>query len=270
MRPPIKINDLLGIQDLENCKVRFLTNLSKDANPLDLFRSGDTEELMNWLFYNYSKQKAFKVGQTVIGLVRTKGNRWLLFNVSQVTEDLNLFNGVGFEYQSIEKHEKYFGRVIVEYKNKGQNLVRRASSVIHECNVAQILEQKYDDDQFPGYDEVNLSWADLSRIINKQEWKTALENQKGVYLLTDTSNGKTYVGSAYGENMIHGRWSVYMKNGHGGNVNLKTLGFDYIKSNFRYSILEIYKSTIDDQIIIKREAWWKRTLLSRDYGYNEN
>jgi hypothetical protein len=32
----------------------------------------------------------------------------------------------------------------------------------------------------------------------------------------------------------------------------------------------IYKSTIDDKIIIERESWWKDVLNSREYGYNEN
>lgn len=45
-----------------------------------------------------------------------------------------------------------------------------------------------------------------------------------------------YVGSAYGENMI----------------------------------LDIFKSTIDDKIIIARESWWKEVLQSRKFGYNEN
>ena len=270
MNLPIKLNDILGIEDLETCKVRFLTNLSKDINPLDLFRNNNIEKLMGWLFWNYSNQKSFKVGQTAIGLVRTQGNKWLLFNVSKVTEDWNKFNDVGFGHEPLQQYEKYFGRVIVEYNNKSQNLVRLASKVLHECNVAQILEQKYEDDEFPGYDEINLSWDSLSRIINKGAWKTALENQKGVYLITDISNGKMYVGSAYGDNMIYGRWTQYTNNGHGGNVNLKSLDFEYIKKNFRYSILEIYKSTTDDKLIIKREAWWKETLLSRKYGYNEN
>lgn len=270
MIQPIKLNDLLGIEDLENCKIRFLTKLSKEINPLDMFRNNDITELMNWLFWNYSKHKSFKVGQTVIGLVRIEGNKWLLFNLSMITEDLNIFNDVGFEYQTLKKYEKFFGRVIVEYNNRSQNLVRLASTVIHECNVAQILEQEFENDEFPGYDEVNLSWVSLSRIIKKGVWKTALENQKGVYLITDTNNGKTYVGSAYGDNMIYGRWLQYTKNGHGGNVNLKLLGFEYIKNYFRYSILEIYKSTTNDNLIINRESWWKEILQSRTYGYNKN
>ena len=62
--------------------------------------------------------------------------------------------------------------------------------------------------------------------------------------ITDSSNGKKYVGSATGENMIWGRWKDYIANGNGGNIELKSLDFEYIQKNFRYSILEIYKSTI--------------------------
>ena len=79
-----------------------------------------------------------------------------------------------------------------------------------------------------------------------------------------------YVGSAYGENMLLGRWQQYLNTGHGGNEGLKELDFDYIKKNFRYSVLDIFKSTIDDDVIISRESWWKETLLSRTFGYNKN
>jgi len=79
-----------------------------------------------------------------------------------------------------------------------------------------------------------------------------------------------YVGSAYGENMILGRWNSYVRIGHGGNVELKKINFGHIKKNFEYSILDIFKSTTDDQIIITRESWWKSVLKTREFGYNKN
>ncbi|MEN9345146.1 MAG: hypothetical protein RLZZ60_615, partial [Bacteroidota bacterium] len=51
---------------------------------------------------------------------------------------------------------------------------------------------------------------------------------------------------------------------------LKKIPIELIKQNFKYSILDIYKSTTEDQIIIDRESWWKEVLQSRKYGYNEN
>ena len=48
------------------------------------------------------------------------------------------------------------------------------------------------------------------------------------------------------------------------------LGFDYVKQNFQYSILENYNARIDDRVILERENWWKETLQSRAWGYNSN
>ncbi|WP_236013853.1 GIY-YIG nuclease family protein [Capnocytophaga bilenii] len=79
-----------------------------------------------------------------------------------------------------------------------------------------------------------------------------------------------YVGSAYGKNMLLGRWKNYVTNGHGGNTEFKELPFEYIKQYFKYSILDIFKSTIDDQVIINRENWWKEILQTRSFGYNKN
>jgi hypothetical protein len=72
--------------------------------------------------------------------------------------------------------------------------------------------------------------------------------------------------------MILGRWQSYVLNGHGGNIELKKLSFEHIRKYFQYSILDIYKSTTDDQLIIDRENWWKTVLLTRrgEGAYNRN
>lgn len=223
-------------------------------------------------YWNYNKHKSYKHGQITIGLVKIKPDEdfWLLFHIGQVTKDLNKLNGVGYEYQTLTDYEKYIGRLIVKFKNRAQTMIRNAESVIDDCYVSQILPDTFDNDLFPGYEKINISWYEMKRVLEKDNWKTALQNQKGVYLITDNSNGKMYVGSAYGENMILGRWRAYLKTGHGGNAGLKRLSFDYIKQSFNFSILDIYKSTTDDQVILDREVWWKEVLKTRQFGYNEN
>lgn len=268
----IKLNDILRLDALDNVKIRFNLMFAQNWNPIELFKNGDISTMLAGQYWNYNKNKSYKLGQITIGLVKIKPAEdfWLLFHIGQVTKDLNKRNSVGYEYRDLPEYEKYVGRLIVKFKNKAQTMIRNAESVIDDCYVSQILPDTFDDDLFPGYEKVNISWDELHRVLEKDNWKTALQNQKGVYLLTDISNGKMYVGSAYAENMILGRWSAYVKNGHGGNVGLKRLTFEYIKQNFKYSILDIYKSTTDDQIIIDRESWWKEVLQSRKFGYNEN
>jgi len=84
-----------------------------------------------------------------------------------------------------------------------------------------------------------------------------------------------YVGSATSDyGMLLQRWKSYVANGHGGNKELVELvnkkGYEYIKANFQYSILENYNAKVDDHIILERESWWKETLQTRRYGYNSN
>ncbi len=267
----IFLNEILNLDNLENVKIRFNLMFDGNWNPIEYFKSADFKTLLNGQYWNYKKSKSFKEGQLTIGFIRLNDNDlWLLFHIGRTTKDLNKLNAVGYEFETLLEHEKYFGRLIIKFKNKSQTMIRLATSVLNDCEVHQILPDTFDNDIFPGYDKVDISWCELFRVVTKESWKTALENQKGVYLISDKSNGKIYVGSAYGEDMILGRWKSYVKNGHGGNVELRKLDFDYIKQNFKYSILDIYKSNVDDKIIISRESWWKDVLQTRTFGYNKN
>jgi hypothetical protein len=78
--------------------------------------------------------------------------------------------------------------------------------------------------------------------IQRADWKAALENAKGVYLITDSSNGKRYVGSAYGTTGLWSRWACYIGTGHGYTDELtrviKENGIEYARINFRFALLE--------------------------------
>ncbi len=268
----IKLNDILKLNELNNVKIRFNLKYGDNWDPIQVFQNKQMEILLEGQYWNYSRNKSFRKGQITIGFLRIKRNEnfWLLYHIGRVTNDLNIFNGIGYEYETLTEYEKYFGRLIVRYKNTAQTMIRRAEEVIDLCEVAQILPDVYDNDLFPGYDKVNVSWQELCRVIEKDNWKTALQNQKGVYLITDTSNGRMYVGSAYGDEMILNRWRSYVKTVHGNNVELKGLELTHMQNYFRYSILDIFKSTTDSQVIIERESWWKHVLMTRRFGYNSN
>lgn len=145
-------------------------------------------------------------------------------------------------------------------------------------SIAEILPRKYEGLPFPGFDDINLDFSELESIVLRQklDWRTALENVKGVYVIFDRSNGKKYVGSAYGEYGVWSRWSVYAGTGHGFNNELTSLikkkGIQYARKNFRFCLLEHRPSRTDDLIILEREKYWKEALLSShlEFGYNRN
>lgn len=124
--------------------------------------------------------------------------------------------------------------------------------------------------RFPGYDKIDHTFNEMKSLIDKPEWRAALENQKGVYMLTDMSNGKHYIGSAYGEMRIYKRWKDYLTTGHGGNQGLVELGSEYMFKNFKMCILERCPDTMSDEEIIERESLYKDKYMTRQFGYNNN
>jgi hypothetical protein len=124
--------------------------------------------------------------------------------------------------------------------------------------------------EFSSYDDVLLSYFDLQKLITNSvansSWVNALSAVNGIYLIRHKLDGLLYVGSAYGENGILGRWINYSKTGHGGNILLKDLD----PHNFEWSILEITPPTMPADKVIERENRWKKRLGTRAFGLNKN
>lgn len=129
--------------------------------------------------------------------------------------------------------------------------------------------------QFTDYFDFILTFDELKEIVENQysDWKKMLSATKGIYLISDTNSGKLYVGSAYGDEGIWGRWSTYVgTNGHGGNKRLVEL----VNSNesyaryFQFSILMLLPRTITSDEAIKKETLFKRKLGTNSFGLNDN
>ncbi|MFI9412852.1 GIY-YIG nuclease family protein [Nocardia gamkensis] len=122
---------------------------------------------------------------------------------------------------------------------------------------------------FPGFDRLILDHAQLQAAMREHRyasWRTALSSVVGVYLITDTRDGRQYVGKADGTESIRQRWSAYAANGHGGNVELR--GLD--PNSFRFSILRIFDPATPIREIDAAESHFKVALDTRRHGLNRN
>lgn len=122
---------------------------------------------------------------------------------------------------------------------------------------------------FPGFDRLVLDHAQLQAVIREPRfasWRTALASVLGVYLITDTRDGRQYIGKADGAESIRQRWSSYAANGHGGNVELR--GLD--PSSFHFSLLRVFDPATPTRDIDDAERHFKRALGTRDHGLNRN
>lgn len=281
------MNDILNISEGEFKD--FLIKVNKPqpnegGNPLEhfLYNKNRYLEYVGWHKGNNSTKAHFIADRKyVIQFVKYPNpNQWLFTGVYEVGTLKEAQSDDGLVYTLVEspKYAKYSGRLVVHFKiNQGRVSTKYFLERDYALfSVVEIKESKFEGDEFQGYESVELPFPALERIINSQRtsWKSALSSVKGVYVITDKSNGKHYIGSAYGNEMIWNRWSAYVKSYHGGNKGLKPLveqhGKEYIEQNFHFALLETFKSTVEDSVIVQRESYWKNVLDTRIHGYNEN
>lgn len=273
----IKLNDILRLSEEQIARAKVKFNIDNgESNPIDIFKSDPDLINKQWLYWR-KKNRYFSVGQIAICLVRIREDEWLLTTVDTVDSELGVNKGINYTGTPFSEYASFYGRTIIRYHKSFQTQGVNFSTISDELEVLKILPDTFDDDDFPGYDRVKLSYAQLKSILDrgKKDWIAALESQKAVYLITDTNTGKLYVGSATSDyGMLLQRWTNYVKDGHGGNKELKRIveeyGINYVQSYFQYSILENYNAKVSDEVILYRESWWKDILQTRKFGYNDN
>lgn len=210
----------------------------------------------------------------VLSLIDLGAGRWLFAGVYDVLACAPHPGSRGhFLYSTALRpaQGELIGRVVVSHQRTRQSYVWLRPEV--KLPLVELRREKMTVGEFPGYNAVAITHGVL-RVITEQRitsWHAALANVKGVYLITDASTGKLYVGKASGTVGIWQRWCAYAATGHGGNVELKALlaanGPGHV-THFRYSILEIADTHASDGDILRRESYWMDVLQTRKFGLN--
>lgn len=155
----------------------------------------------------------------------------------------------------------FIGRLIVDWGPGGRAWVQRADK--QDKKVLE-LRREFKEPEFPGF----LNFIEpLSRVEKLPKgWVVALSCTKGVYLLTCPKTKEQYVGSATGAEGFYQRWQEYARNGHGGDVALKSRE----PSDYQVSILEVAGTSCTENDIRGMETRWKKKLKSLEMGLNRN
>jgi GIY-YIG catalytic domain len=167
-----------------------------------------------------------------------------------------------FDLVPVAFRTEWKGKLIVNWPGKELSWWRWADQnefPIHAIVVDSILDR-----EMPKWTELVLSWDELGVLPKK--WCAALEQWRGIYFILDISDGKGYVGAAYGQENLLGRWREYAASGHGGNKQLLARN----RANFRFSILQIVSHDMDPADVQSLEKSWKNRLHSREFGLNDN
>ena len=105
-----------------------------------------------------------------------------------------------------------------------------------------------------------------------RDWRIHLSAVAGIYLIVAEGTGNLYVGSAYGEGGIWGRWRNYARSGDGGDVRLRELieSDSSYPQQFRFSVLQTLPKTMAREEVISREVAYKHKLGKRAACLNGN
>ena len=96
------------------------------------------------------------------------------------------------------------------------------------------------------------------------DWSAAMAQWRGIYLITDTSDGARYVGAAYGQDNIIGRWRSHLAGEYGITRELRSR----LTANFRFCILDLLRHDEPGDDVIRREQSWMDRLHTRTWGLN--
>ena len=295
----ITFEDYFRVNGIPTSKIKVKFNINADNKKLlawDYLKYSDgTKEYDLWVEMNAYKTKHanhnYGDAEYVLAFAQyyPLGQNYYIFGGLYKIEKIipEVFDCVGYKLTLMDDLKDLRRRVVIKTKvSVGQSINRLYDNVIKNLKqddkalkpeIYEVLPPKIIDD-FPGFNNVLLTHKELQYIFKNDapEWRRQLSSVKGVYCVTDTSNGKLYIGSAYGEYAgIWQRWSEYanLKNMTGGNKvfkNYKKHNINYIPNNFTYSILEIFDTKTPDDKIIERESFWKDVFKSRKFGMNNN
>ena len=269
----IKVSDVISIDNPRDYKLHLACTNEDGESPLDVYVS-DYSEWIGWNQWRGNRNDWTR--RYVFSLIEYYPRRdsWLfggVFEVMQRKKDR-------YVLKEIDKYKLYVGRLMLNF-HRYQGMRGRAfylERYMDQFEVSELLPQPYSGEAFCGYENINHDFTILETVFrnSREDWKAALSNVKGVYVICDKNNGKMYVGSAYGDVGIWSRWSCYIGTGHGWNDELTRLikkkEMSYARRFFQFSILEIMSMNTPDKVILNRESHWKKVLRTREHGYNKN
>ncbi len=271
----IPLSKLLTIPNPSEYKVH-LARMANKSQPLDVF-ARDRAEWDGWNSWRSNKDEFNRNFILSFAQFYPEMDVWIFAGIYKVIERKPIDQSNSYTIELTTEHEELIGRLKLHFLSPGRSRSVKLENYYAEMSVSELLKEPYTGAKFPGYEDISYDFETLEAVFrnSRPDWKAALENIKGIYLIVDKSNGKKYVGSAYGGSGIWSRWECYMNTGHGWTDELTQLidreGIAYARKNFRISLLEYRAAKTDDAVIIGREGFWKEALMSRiPLGYNRN
>ncbi|MGB3408575.1 MAG: GIY-YIG nuclease family protein [Jannaschia sp.] len=151
------------------------------------------------------------------------------------------------------------GRLVISVRLT-PNYIRLAENL--DAPIRAIHEESAFDADPPDWRNWAVTAAELRAL--PPGWAARLREWRGIYLIHDASDGARYVGSAYGQTNLLGRWSAHVAGDEGVTVELARR----TPATFMFSILERVSPDMPVEEITALEQGWMTRLHTKRDGLN--
>lgn len=275
----------ISIQDILKIKGKLKvdkTKLVKHAtNDYDLYKAY-RENRSGFLEYQcHQGRDVFKGADHIVSFIGEDSNRARFIGVYEVCAVIKLENTLidpisqkPYQYlYDMKEDMKYAAlkdRIIISW-GKERQWCQKFINTKEVIEIHQGLHYR----QFTDYLNFTLSFRELKEIVISEyrDWKRALTNVNGIYMIVNSHDQKQYIGSTYGIGGIWNRWTDYVRtNGTGSNKLLEACSS--IDPNYTdhitFTILDILPRTISQKQAVDSEKLFKAKFGSRAMGLNAN
>lgn len=166
---------------------------------------------------------------------------------------------VQFTLELMEKLGHFRGCIQI-LAPEGRTYVRIAANL--DAQVVVLSQESLLVAPAPDWDQF-IATGSMVRAL-PPSWAGRLREWRGIYLITDESDGARYVGSAYGQSNLLGRWCEHVAKDEGVTKELSKRD----PLNFRFSILQLLAQDEEAEKVIAVEQNWMKRLHTLRFGLN--
>jgi len=110
-------------------------------------------------------------------------NKWLFGGIFEIVER----KADSYKVTLVEQYKEFVGRLLVHHPGPGaRGRAFYLENYFPDIKLSQLFEKPYEGEAFCGCESIVHGFSQLESIFrqSKEDWRTALENIKGVYLIT--------------------------------------------------------------------------------------
>ncbi len=194
------IRALLGLSDelINKSKTHFAMGEKDRFAPLYTFYKNEFKE-----WQEIRRNNCFNK-EYILSLIYFGRNEWLFAGIYRKINVEKIEEAYKYNTELLDIASDLIGRLIIRFKKPYRQSYPHLITSFDEFELLEILRERYTVAPTAEFDNTKIKFDLFKSVINRNDesWETTLTIVKGVYMISDLSNGKQFIGSAYNKELL--------------------------------------------------------------------